>query len=137
MQNIVSSVRNVTDIRERSPLPAEQTAGLEQINQAISQMDQVTQQNAALVEQAAAAAQSLQEQAYGLQQAVSVFKLERGMELTALPATPQPMPAQTWPGSPAQPSQAAGKRTDQNNGHAHAEGRARALVLVALMPRLV
>ena len=71
----------------------EQTAGLEQINQAISQMDQVTQQNAALVEQAAAAAQSLQEQAYGLQQAVSVFKLERGMELTALPATPQPMPA--------------------------------------------
>ena len=94
MQNIVSSVRNVTDIMgEITAASVEQTAGLEQINQAISQMDQVTQQNAALVEQAAAAAQSLQEQAYGLQQAVSVFKLERGMELTALPATPQPMPA--------------------------------------------
>ena len=94
MQNIVSSVRNVTDIMgEITAASVEQTAGLEQINQAISQMDQSTQQNAALVEQAAAAAQSLQEQAYGLQQAVSVFKLERGMELTALPATPQPMPA--------------------------------------------
>jgi methyl-accepting chemotaxis protein len=94
MQNIVSSVRNVTDIMgEITAASVEQTAGLEQINQAISQMDQVTQQNAALVEEAAAAAQSLQEQAYGLQQAVSVFKLEQGLELTALPATPQPMPA--------------------------------------------
>ena len=94
MQNIVTSVRNVTDIMgEITAASVEQTAGLEQINQAISQMDQVTQQNAALVEEAAAAAQSLQEQAYGLQQAVSVFKLEQGLELTALPATPQPMPA--------------------------------------------
>jgi methyl-accepting chemotaxis protein len=91
MQNIVSSVQNVTDIMgEITAASVEQTAGLEQINQAISQMDQVTQQNAALVEEAAAAAHSLQEQAYGLQQAVSIFKLEQGLELTALPATPQP-----------------------------------------------
>ncbi|MFZ3160560.1 MAG: methyl-accepting chemotaxis protein, partial [Rhodoferax sp.] len=48
----------------------------EQINQAITQMDQVTQQNAALVEEAAAAAASLQEQANGLSQVVSVFKLD-------------------------------------------------------------
>ena len=89
MQNIVSSVRNVTDIMgEITAASVEQTAGLEQINQAISQMDQVTQQNAALVEQAAAAAQSLQEQAYSLQQAVSIFKLEQGLELAALPAGP-------------------------------------------------
>ncbi|MBC7941643.1 MAG: methyl-accepting chemotaxis protein, partial [Chitinophagaceae bacterium] len=54
----------------------EQTSGIEQINQAITQMDQVTQQNAALVEQASAAAQSLQEQAGSLVGAVSVFKLE-------------------------------------------------------------
>ncbi|MEO5660591.1 MAG: methyl-accepting chemotaxis protein, partial [Polaromonas sp.] len=53
----------------------EQTQGIEQINQAITQMDQVTQQNAALVEEAAAAAASLQEQASGLSQVVSVFKL--------------------------------------------------------------
>jgi hypothetical protein len=54
----------------------EQTSGIEQINQAITQMDQVTQQNAALVEEAAAAAQSLQEQAAGLSQVVSVFRLD-------------------------------------------------------------
>ena len=89
MQEIVSSVRNVTDIMgEITAASQEQTTGLEQINQAISQMDQVTQQNAALVEQAAAAAQSLQEQAYSLQQAVSIFKLEQGLELAALPAGP-------------------------------------------------
>ncbi|MDP2449990.1 MAG: hypothetical protein Q8M93_17950 [Polaromonas sp.] len=48
-----------------------------QINQAITQMDQVTQQNAALVEEAAAAASSLQEQASGLSQVVSVFRLHQ------------------------------------------------------------
>jgi methyl-accepting chemotaxis protein len=56
----------------------EQTSGIEQINQAITQMDQVTQQNAALVEEASAAAQSLQEQAGALVQAVSIFKLDEG-----------------------------------------------------------
>jgi methyl-accepting chemotaxis protein len=54
----------------------EQTSGIEQINQAITQMDQVTQQNAALVEEASAAAQSLQEQAGNLSQVVSVFKVD-------------------------------------------------------------
>jgi methyl-accepting chemotaxis protein len=53
----------------------EQTSGIEQVNLAITQMDQVTQQNAALVEEASAAAQSLREQAGGLVEAVSVFKL--------------------------------------------------------------
>ena len=54
----------------------EQTQGIEQINQAITQMDLVTQQNAALVEEAAAAASSLQEQAASLSQVVSVFRLD-------------------------------------------------------------
>jgi uncharacterized phage infection (PIP) family protein YhgE len=54
----------------------EQSAGIEQVNQAIAQMDDVTQQNAALVEQAAAAAESLQDQAGKLTEAVSVFKLD-------------------------------------------------------------
>ncbi|MGR4872431.1 methyl-accepting chemotaxis protein, partial [Variovorax sp. LARHSF232] len=58
----------------------EQTSGIEQINQAITQMDQVTQQNAALVEEAAAAAASLQEQAGGLVQAISVFRLGDGAQ---------------------------------------------------------
>ncbi|MDD5336793.1 MAG: hypothetical protein PHS32_23915, partial [Rhodoferax sp.] len=53
-----------------------QSSGIEQVNQAITQMDQVTQQNAALVEEAAAAAASLQEQAGKLSQVISAFKLD-------------------------------------------------------------
>ncbi|SCK60307.1 methyl-accepting chemotaxis protein [Variovorax sp. HW608] len=76
MDEIVGSVRRVTDIMgEITAASQEQTSGIEQINQAITQMDQVTQQNAALVEEAAAAAASLQEQAGGLSQVVSVFRL--------------------------------------------------------------
>jgi methyl-accepting chemotaxis protein-2 (aspartate sensor receptor) len=77
MEEIVGSIRRVSDIvGEITAASHEQTQGIEQINQAITQMDQVTQQNAALVEEAAAAAQSMQEQAGSLVQAVSVFKLE-------------------------------------------------------------
>ncbi|VTU26705.1 Serine chemoreceptor protein [Variovorax sp. PBS-H4] len=77
MEEIVGSIRRVTDIvGEISAASHEQTQGIEQINQAITQMDQVTQQNAALVEEAAAAAQSMQEQAGSLVQAVSVFRLK-------------------------------------------------------------
>ncbi|HZV64124.1 MAG TPA: methyl-accepting chemotaxis protein, partial [Telluria sp.] len=77
MDEIVGSVKRVTDIMaEIMAASIEQTSGIEQINQAIAQMDQVTQQNAALVEEAAAAAASLQEQAGGLSAAVSIFKLE-------------------------------------------------------------
>ena len=76
MQEIVASVRRVTDIMgEIMSATHEQTSGIEQINQAISQMDQATQQNAALVEQAAAAAGSLQTQANTLVRAVSVFNV--------------------------------------------------------------
>ena len=76
MDEIVSSVRRVTDIMgEISAASHEQTQGIEQINQAITQMDQVTQQNAALVEEAAAAAASLQDQAGGLVRVVSVFRV--------------------------------------------------------------
>jgi uncharacterized phage infection (PIP) family protein YhgE len=62
----------------------EQSTGIEQVNQAIAQMDQVTQQNAALVEEAAAAAQSMQEQAASLVEAVSVFKLDSHVALRPL-----------------------------------------------------
>jgi methyl-accepting chemotaxis protein len=79
MQEIVESVRRVTDIMsEISAASVEQTAGIEQINEAITQMDQVTQQNAALVEQAAAASASMQEQAANLTRAVSVFQVAGG-----------------------------------------------------------
>ncbi len=76
MDEIVDSIRRVTDIMtEIAAASIEQGSGIEQVNQAVSQMDQVTQQNAALVEQAAAAAASLQDQAHGLSQQMSVFKI--------------------------------------------------------------
>ncbi|WP_421953483.1 methyl-accepting chemotaxis protein [Polaromonas sp.] len=82
MDEIVDSVKRVTDIMaEITAASQEQTSGIEQINQAITQMDQVTQQNAALVEEAAAAAASLQEQASGLSQVVSVFKLDNEQQI--------------------------------------------------------
>ncbi|MET3132176.1 methyl-accepting chemotaxis protein [Oxalobacteraceae bacterium GrIS 1.11] len=84
MQEIVVSVRRVTDIMgEISVASGEQENGIEQIHQAISAMDAVTQQNAALVEQAAAAAESLQDQAGGLAQVVDVFKLDDAPALAA------------------------------------------------------
>ncbi|MPQ58130.1 hypothetical protein F8197_15900 [Duganella sp. FT27W] len=77
MTEIVNSVRSVSDIMEQiATASLEQEAGIDQINQAIGEMDGVTQQNAALVEQAAAAAESLQGQSKHLAQLVSVFKLD-------------------------------------------------------------
>ncbi|RFP13278.1 methyl-accepting chemotaxis protein [Duganella sp. BJB488] len=76
MQAIVESIKSVTDIMaEITAASQEQTAGIEQINQSITQMDDVTQQNASLVEEAAAASQSLQDQAGSLAQVVGVFKI--------------------------------------------------------------
>ena len=77
MDEVVSSVKRVTDIMaEIMAASVEQSAGIEQINMAVTEMDTVTQQNAALVEEAAAAAEALQEQAAMLAEAVRVFKLE-------------------------------------------------------------
>ncbi|WP_116521464.1 methyl-accepting chemotaxis protein [Achromobacter insuavis] len=79
MQEIVASVKRVTDIMgEISAASEEQSSGIDQVNRAVSQMDEVTQQNAALVEEAAAAAGSLQEQAQRLAEAVAVFKINTG-----------------------------------------------------------
>jgi aerotaxis receptor len=79
MNEIVQAVKRVTDIMsEISAASQEQNSGIEQINQAILQMDETTQQNAALVEEAAAAAHSLEDQTVSLAKAVSVFKFEQG-----------------------------------------------------------
>ena len=76
MDEIVVSVRRVADIMgEISAASADQSHGIDQINLAMTQMDQVTQSNASLVEEAAAAAASLEEQAQDLVEAVSVFRL--------------------------------------------------------------
>ncbi|WZB61133.1 methyl-accepting chemotaxis protein [Achromobacter xylosoxidans] len=85
MQEIVASVKRVTDIMgEISAASEEQSSGIDQVNRAVSQMDEVTQQNAALVEEAAAAG-SLQEQAQRLAEAVAVFKINAG-EVIEVPA---------------------------------------------------
>ena len=77
MNEIVASVTRVSDIMaEILAAGEEQTSGIGQINEAVSLMDQATQQNAALVEEAAAATGALQEQAQALQQMVSVFKVD-------------------------------------------------------------
>jgi methyl-accepting chemotaxis protein len=75
MANVVNSVQRFSEImNDIAGASSEQTSGIEQVNTAIVQMDQVTQQNAALVEQASAAAQALAFQASGLLQAVAIFK---------------------------------------------------------------
>ncbi|WP_088178458.1 methyl-accepting chemotaxis protein [Methylotenera sp. L2L1] len=82
MQEIVTSVQRVTDIMgEITAASIEQSAGIDQVNNAITSMDEVTQQNAALVEEAAAAAESLVDQAVGLMDTVSAFKLSGGLGL--------------------------------------------------------
>ncbi|QHE94571.1 HAMP domain-containing protein [Pandoraea fibrosis] len=99
MGEIVQAVKRVTDIMgEISAASAEQSSGIEQVNRAITQMDEVTQQNAALVEEAAAAAGSLEEQANRLKSVVSVFRLDAsqavashaGPALAALPPAARP-----------------------------------------------
>jgi methyl-accepting chemotaxis protein len=76
MEEVLNSIRGVTGMMsEITAASVEQSAGIEQVNQAINQMDYVTQQNAALVDQAAAAAESLEEQAQNLAITVSGFKI--------------------------------------------------------------
>jgi methyl-accepting chemotaxis protein len=76
MREIVTSVQRMTDfIADISAASQEQSAGIEQVNHAITQMDEGTQQNAALVEEASAAARSLEQQADRLIEAVDVFDL--------------------------------------------------------------
>ncbi|WDZ98162.1 methyl-accepting chemotaxis protein [Herbaspirillum sp. WKF16] len=94
MGEVVAAVRRLTDIvGEISAASEEQRHGIEQVNHAIGQMDQVTQQNAALVEEAAAAAGSLEEQARRLKQAVATFRVEGGEAAPAVAAAVSPAPA--------------------------------------------
>ncbi|MYM31213.1 HAMP domain-containing protein [Duganella sp. CY15W] len=95
MDEIVASVHKVSDmISEITAASSEQSAGINEVNQAIGSMDAVTQQNAALVEQAAAAAESMQQQAAALAQAVSVFKVEDTLRLSHRGSAAKPAVAQ-------------------------------------------
>jgi methyl-accepting chemotaxis protein len=108
MAEVVSSVQRVTDIvTEISSASREQEGGISQINQAIAEMDTVTQQNAALVEEAAGAAGSLEEQAGQLEALISVFKVDNAQVAgtTRVPAAIAPrqdrMPVRRMPVRPA------------------------------------
>ncbi|MEX3689207.1 methyl-accepting chemotaxis protein [Paraburkholderia sp. BR14312] len=95
MTEIIAAVQRVTDIMgEIAAASQEQSGGIDQVARAVTQMDEVTQQNAALVEEAAAAAQSLEDQAGRLREAVAVFNLEDAA-LGAAQVKPAPAAART------------------------------------------
>jgi methyl-accepting chemotaxis protein len=101
MTEIVASVKRVMDIMgEISAASAEQGAGIEQINIAVTEMDTTTQQNAALVEEAAAAAQALREQTVALNEVVGVFKLDHDAVVVAA-GQPVRTPVAVRPAAPA------------------------------------
>jgi methyl-accepting chemotaxis protein len=96
MQEIMGAVKRVTEtVDSITTASQEQSMGIDQVNQAMAQIDRVTQQNAALVEEAAAAAESLQEHAATLVSAVVAFKLDQAAPAAkpAAPAVPAPRPA--------------------------------------------
>jgi methyl-accepting chemotaxis protein-1 (serine sensor receptor) len=113
MTEVVSSIRRVTDIMgEISAASTEQSQGVAQVGEAVTNMDQATQQNAALVEEMAAAASSLKGQANDLVQAVAVFKLAHGQGAAAAQhrtASSPSQPASTPSAAKALPKPAAPK----------------------------
>ncbi|MBB3003426.1 methyl-accepting chemotaxis protein [Paraburkholderia tropica] len=115
MSEIVQSVRRVADLMgEITAASGEQRTGIEQVSQAVSQMDEVTQQNAALVEEASAAAQSLSTQAGALRELVSVFKVSgaaaSAVSMTSTTAVRAPAAVAAPAVKPVSASPAAAKR---------------------------
>ncbi len=117
MTEVVTAIRRVTDIMgEISAASSEQSAGVSQVGEAITQMDHATQQNAALVEESAAAADSLKTQAAQLVQAVAVFRLAQEHEQTP-PAPPVRKSMSPGTGSPPlQPVRPTAAPLAQHNG---------------------
>jgi methyl-accepting chemotaxis protein len=122
MQDIVAQVKRVADlIGEITSASQEQDSGIGQVNAAVTQLDQMTQQNAALVEQSAAAAESLKLQAERLAQAVAIFKVGRAEAVQAIAqaqasaaaavrsAPPKAAPAQPKQPGPPPPAPRSGK----------------------------
>ena len=124
MGDIVDSIVRVTDIMgEITSATHEQTLGIEQINMAIAQMDQVTQQNAALVEEAAAASQSMQEQAGELAHVVGFFKTGQAVAAPKLAAVRSRAPAKAAPAPARTPLQRPQRKAVANGSAAPAPAR--------------
>ncbi len=103
MGEIVASVQRVTDIMaEISAASQEQSAGIEQVNQTVVQMDETTQQNAALVEEATAAARAMEDQAAQLADAVAIFRLDNQVAVAVKAATAKVAPKAASP-APSRP----------------------------------
>ncbi|MGF0667441.1 methyl-accepting chemotaxis protein [Stenotrophomonas maltophilia] len=108
MGEIVASVQRVTDIMaEISAASQEQSAGIEQVNQTVVQMDETTQQNAALVEEATAAARAMEDQAAQLADAVAIFRLDNQVSAAMQAVAARVEPARVTTVAPPQPSHAA------------------------------
>jgi methyl-accepting chemotaxis protein len=110
LEQIVVSVKKVTDISaEIAAASQEQSSGIEQVNKAVMQMDQTTQQNAALVEQAAAASQAIVEQAKALNAVIARYNVDKGTSAAAPKSTnasavnsvDRPRQARAWPAAVA------------------------------------
>jgi methyl-accepting chemotaxis protein len=98
MTEIVSSVQRVTDIMgEITAATSEQAQGIAEVNTAVNQLDQMTQQNAALVEQSAAAASSMKDQAHRLAEVVASFKLNGNAIAAVAVARARPRPVAAAP----------------------------------------
>jgi len=96
MSEIVGSVQRVSDIiGEITAAAGEQSDGIGQVNVAVTQLDQMTQQNAALVEESAAAAESLKDQAARLTEVIKIFRIDSSQAYSA-PALAAPKPASTF-----------------------------------------
>ncbi|MEO0365595.1 MAG: methyl-accepting chemotaxis protein [Pseudomonadota bacterium] len=116
LSEIVMGVKNVTDIvGEIAAASAEQSTGIQQVNNAITQMDELTQQNAALVEEAAVASESLSEQAQSMTELMSQFQVGTASNDSATEAVHHERRSATrpWTDSPsATPTPAASTGTD-------------------------
>ncbi|TXI47689.1 methyl-accepting chemotaxis protein [Methylophilus sp.] len=115
MHEVVTSVQRVTDIMsEITAASAEQSSGINQVNDAVNHMDEVTQQNAALVEEAAAAAESLVEQASNLMDTVNRFKVSGG-PTQAKRAAPARVAVASRPAAPVSKPKPAAAQSHANS----------------------
>ena len=121
MDDIVASVKGVTElIAEIAAASQEQSSGIEQVNMAVTQMEQVVQQNASLVEEATAATESMKEQASGLLCSVARFNLGDEQEQGAPSAQPQPQPRPRPQAAASLPPRTWSERPPQLRGGAAA-----------------
>ena len=116
LEDIVAAIKEISDlVSDIAGASLEQSNGVDQVNKALSQMDEVTQRNAALVEENAATAKTLEQQAKAMDERVSFFRLARGMS-AASKAAPAAKPVKAAANAPQRAAAGAGKSA--RNGHA-------------------